>query len=369
MVVRRSTRGKARNPKPGEGSGENEESFSRKIERDSPAVKAARQRLFARLARERFKRSQAAKRGYEKALFRKIKKLDAELQEIKAETKLEEVKAEIEINRRRRIEKARAAFEEKKREVERERAARKPLVGIVDVETIAAKQREEIMEARALQSAKKNIEIAAAGTSQERAAEGERIRQEVVMGKEMMEERLDRFYHEQLAEGKVHKIKKGRRPGYTYRREGPLHQGLISSRFKGRVIDDELREEVAAEASRIAERLLPRIKDGKLYATFSFYEYGRHHPKSSYEAKTDELGTFWQSFDSVGSRFGVVTDSVSDFEMRVRELLLDHATEQNAVVLDAFEVKAFRQKSDDERKEWNRKMRARLRAREGKGKK
>lgn len=228
----------------------------------------------------------------------------------------------------------------------------------------AARQRQQILQKRKIEDALENVEIAAAGgTSEEKAALANVLRSEVTLGREAMEARLLQFYGQQVSAGKVREIKPGRKPGVLYKRSGPVHEGFIKQKRVGKLLSQMSREEIAAAASKIAEKLRKRQPQGKLFASISFFEYGRGKP-GYYTVGQDELGTYVQSFDAIGNplRDGKL-DSVDAFEGRLRELLLQHSTEHNAVLLDTIEVKTFREKTEEERKAYSHKRYLKRKAR------
>ena len=217
-------------------------------------------------------------------------------------------------------------------------------------------QREAVLQRGRVQDALENIVVEAkGGSSEEKARAALQIQNEVVLGREAMEDRLKAFYGQQVAAGKVRAIKPGRKPGILYKRSGPVHEGFIRQKRIGKLLSQMSREEIAEAASAIAEKLRKRQPQGKLFASISFFEYGRGKP-GYYTVGEDALGVYVQSFDALGNphRDGAL-DSVDAFEGRLRELLLKHSTEHNAVLLDTIEVKTFREKNEEERREFSRK--------------
>jgi hypothetical protein len=313
--------------------GDSRKTINRPGGKSSPA---AVQRALAFAARERFVRSKAARDAWKR---RKL----AAIEEISARRKAEEVKGEIEKERAQKVEEAKERFVERAQEAAeiRKRKKLRPL------------EREQLK--REVEAAAQQIEFAQVPGAEERVAERDRILSEIKLGRELLSERVEKFYEIQKAAGKVMPLSPKHLPGRTWRHRSEFRVGYVLDRKESKLLNRENFEDIVERITATAEKASEKQPLGKLYMSFSFFEYGRGIPKSSHRIVGDEFGDYWQSFDGTGALSPA--GSIDEFEGKVREMLLDRLSkygENHVVLLDGFQVKAFYNRTPEEQAEYRR---------------
>lgn len=173
---------------------------------------------------------------------------------------------------------------------------------------------------------------------------------EIRLGREILEERVAHYYVKAREDGKIKPLSEKHATGKTWRHESRVRTGAVVDRFVGRFLRENEVEGMVRRLIRAAEKAKRLQPDGNLFMSFSIVEYGRGVPKSpGPQLYADALGSAYQAYDGTG-HLGPASD-IAGFAERARALLeqrLRSAGSANAILIDSFEVKSYRERTPEE---------------------
>lgn len=209
-----------------------------------------------------------------------------------------------------------------------------------------------------------------------------KARVQVPLGRELVEKAVLDFYGQAKAEGRIEKISHAHKPGTTAKVNYRERYGVVADRRSGKLLSESNLEDVLHKVMEAAKTVGGRQQGGKLYATFSYFEYGKDKPRSGYYVPInkngdpsagiiqDDFGYFYQSFDATNFLGGANDPAALQAKLRaVLERKLTESAGKNAAVLIGFQVKSYIERDEEGRKEFDRAVWRRLKAAQRKAQK
>ena len=175
--------------------------------------------------------------------------------------------------------------------------------------------------------------------------------EEIKLGREYLEERVQQFYDKAKLEGKIKRLSEKHNTGKSWRYASKQRTGAVVDRNAEKFLNEGTLEYFIYRMTRAAERAKALNPRGNLYVSISMVEYGKHVPNSPgpilYE---DALGQMRQGFE--GTKKLAPPSDIATFALQVRMLLegrLREAGSTNAIMISSFEVKSFHENSEEEK--------------------
>ncbi len=176
--------------------------------------------------------------------------------------------------------------------------------------------------------------------------------QEIRTGRELLEQMLGDYYVKAQEDEIVRPLNPRHPSGKTWRHESRVRTGAVVDRKVGSFLREGTLESMVRRLVRAAQKAKTLQPNGRLYVSFSIFEYGRNVPKSPGPSfYQDAIGSFWQAYEGTSNL--TPASDIAGFEAQIRSILearLRSSGSGNAVLIDTFQVKSFYERSESEQR-------------------